>query len=180
MSRPFEIEILNCHFTHEIYSHAAPGTSDTGTEHDSPPKEHLRLDISQFSELKWTCDGPCGTLYGRYRELYICCVCKSVCFCESCINFIKPTCRVFHPAEATNSGAVEEASPAWTCSRMPYRKCSLDHSWVQVYPLSAIPKDIVDRAVTFGNGYAEFRREWWEGLREKWRKRASPVPSCRN
>jgi tetratricopeptide (TPR) repeat protein len=98
---------------------------------------------------QWICDGYCSSELpilrvrrdGPYEELHFCQICEAVCFCERCLPLLK-------------SG------------KLPFRVCSPDHEFLQVYPIPESAKDVAARFVD--RKAVEVRKQWLEGLREEW------------
>ena len=104
------------------------------------------LEAIGFQAYYYPCDGPCNTQFHYYKEpLY-----KELYFCEDCIN----TCFC------------EDCFPIAKKGGLPYRKCSPDHKFVQVFP---IPKEAMDVAARFFEGKTmEVQKGWLDKLREEW------------
>ncbi|KAH0566498.1 hypothetical protein GP486_000116 [Trichoglossum hirsutum] len=96
--------------------------------------------------LWWTCDGPCNTLRTKYKgdvykELHFCEECYDTCFCEDCVKLVKE-------------------------NKLPFRKCSSNHTFLQVFP---IPEEARDVAARFeGVNTVVVQKEWLDGVRRDW------------
>jgi len=112
----------------------------------SDPDLLQTLEAIGFRAYYFRCDGPCTTQFHTYKdppykELYFCEDCIDTCFCEDCFPIAKK-------------------------GELPYRKCSPDHTFVQVFP---IPEEAKEVAARFVDGKrVEVQKEWLEKLRQEW------------
>ena len=114
------------------------------------PLEILAEKPDRIAELRnednlrlWSCDGDCRTRQSQYKELHLCGDCWDISFCETCIKLVKE-------------------------GRLPVRKCSATHTFVQMYP---VPDKVKDVAAWFTEPDLRLvvNREWLAGMRKKWR-----------
>ena len=111
----------------------------------SDPALLKSFEAAGFEAYSGRCDGPCNTRFRKYkdppyRELYSCEDCVDTDFCEDCILIVKR-------------------------GELPYRKCSPDHTFVQVFP---IPEEVRDVAARWVDGKMEVQRDWLDALRKEW------------
>jgi hypothetical protein len=97
-----------------------------------------------FSQNFYRCNGLCTAQFRtykiEYKELHFCQECIDVCFCEECFPLIKK-------------------------GELPYRMCSPDHKFIQLFP---VPEDAKDVSAQFDGKSMEVQKEWLDGLRKDW------------
>jgi tetratricopeptide (TPR) repeat protein len=110
---------------------------------DGSPAQAV-LEKIDFHKDLYVCDGLCSTQFNtyktEYRELYCCTECINTHFCEECYPLVKK------------------------CA-LPFRKCSADHEFVQLFP---VPENAKDMAATFDGSQVKVSKEWLDDLREEW------------
>jgi tetratricopeptide (TPR) repeat protein len=99
-----------------------------------------------FITYYYGCDGPCRTQFHTYKdppykELYFCEDCIDTCFCEDCFPIAKK-------------------------GELPFRKCSPEHSFVQVFPIPVQVKDVAARFIDMKT--VEVQKDWLDALRKEW------------
>jgi tetratricopeptide (TPR) repeat protein len=134
-----------------------PSSASETPQTDRGPQPVLsklpRVKLSSFSDAFWICDGPCTTPHHTYRELHFCIICNDTCFCEKCILLVKGS---------RSSSGDDQSEP----KRLPYRKCSPDHTFVQAYPIRELGNK--NLAATIRDGYVELNTEWLMSLKAQW------------
>jgi tetratricopeptide (TPR) repeat protein len=114
-------------------------------EASSDPTSFKALQAINFTTY-WLCDGPCKTQFNSYKEplyneLYFCEDCLAACFCEECFPILKK-------------------------GELPFRKCSPEHTFLQVYPVPKEAKDVAARFVDMKK--VEVQKDWLDALRKAW------------
>ena len=91
-------------------------------------------------DLIWTCDGPCNTPSTPYTELYYCCICYCVCFCEKCIGLVSN-------------------------DQLPFRCCASDNPRVRIFPMVEEAKRMI--AALLEREF-EVQQMWLDELKKVW------------
>ena len=113
----------------------------------SDPGALAALDAIGFRGDHFFCSGLCVNEDNRlnvykadHKELHFCAECPGLCFCESCFALL-------------------------TKGELPFRKCSPDHEFIQLFP---VPEDTKGIAAKFDGKTMEVQKEWVNGLRQEW------------
>lgn len=103
------------------------------------------LEAVGFEGDHYRCDGLCG--YGsrthyksHFVELHLCTECLVVAFCEDCFPLVK-------------------------AGKLPRRKCSKEHEFVQVLP---VPEEVKGVAAKVDGKTIEVQEDWVSDLRKEW------------
>jgi hypothetical protein len=99
-----------------------------------------------FTAAYRKCDGPCRSQFNRYKEpLY-----KEFYVCEDCLG----------------TAVCEECFPIVKKGELPYRRCSPEHTFLQVFPVPEDARNVAARFVDMKT--MEVQKDWLDGLRKEW------------